>query len=101
MAAQGGLRGVQWRSCSSGVSWPLIMQGVVWLIMFRLATGVEKAVMMSKDKMVIKSIADGYIEGVAGVTGTKGKLLNALMEEKSKERSNPSDSIRTKSQEQA
>jgi hypothetical protein len=37
--------------------------------------------------LVIKPVADHHIEGMAGMTGTKGKLLRALKEEKSKERS--------------
>jgi hypothetical protein len=47
----------------------------------------------------IKSISDEYFESMAGVTGTKGKLLKALKEEKAKERFNTPDSIRTKNQE--
>jgi AbrB family looped-hinge helix DNA binding protein len=38
------------------------------------------------DAIVIKPITDDYIQKMAGVTGTKGKLLKALMEEKAKER---------------
>jgi|WetSurSiteA1Bulk_404760.scaffolds.fasta_scaffold551912_1 hypothetical protein len=53
-----------------------------------------------KGKIIVKPITDEYIEGMAGVTGTKGKLLKALREEKAKERFNPPDSNRTKSQEQ-
>jgi hypothetical protein len=59
-----------------------------------------KAALTKKDEAVIKSITDEYIEGMAGVTGTKGKLLKAFREEKTKERFNAPDSVRTKSQEQ-
>ena len=37
-------------------------------------------------EIVIKPITDEYIRRMAGITGTKGKLLKALMEEKAKER---------------
>ena len=36
--------------------------------------------------IVIKPITDEYIQKMAGITGTKGKLLKALMQEKAKER---------------
>ena len=35
-------------------------------------------------EIVVRPITDGYIESMAGVTGTKGKLLKALKEEKTK-----------------
>lgn len=38
------------------------------------------------DEIVIKPITDEYIRSMAGVMGTKGRLLNALKEEKAKER---------------
>lgn len=37
-------------------------------------------------EIVIRPITDEYLQSLAGVTGTKGKLLKALMEEKAKER---------------
>ena len=36
-------------------------------------------------EIAIKPITDDYIRNMAGMTGTKGKLLKALMEEKAKE----------------
>lgn len=42
--------------------------------------------MTRKRQTVIKPITDEYIESMAGVMGTKGKLLKALKEEKAKER---------------
>jgi hypothetical protein len=36
-------------------------------------------------EIVVKPITDEYIESMAGVMGTKGKLLKALKEEKAKE----------------
>ena len=46
----------------------------------------KKAVITGKGNMVIKPITDAYIERMAGVIGTKGKLLKALKKEKAKER---------------
>ena len=37
-------------------------------------------------EIVVRPITDEYIESMAGMTGTKGKLLRALNEEKAKER---------------
>ena len=37
-------------------------------------------------EIVIRPVTDEYLRGLAGVTGTKGKLLKALLEEKAKER---------------
>jgi AbrB family looped-hinge helix DNA binding protein len=37
-------------------------------------------------EIVIRPITDEYIHSLAGITGTKGKLLKALLEEKAKER---------------
>jgi AbrB family looped-hinge helix DNA binding protein len=52
--------------------------------------GIKKGTQVSfyeKDgEIVIKPITDEYIRSMAGITGTKGKLLKALKEEKAKER---------------
>jgi len=37
-------------------------------------------------EMVIRAVTDEYLRSLAGITGTKGKLLKALMEEKARER---------------
>jgi AbrB family looped-hinge helix DNA binding protein len=37
-------------------------------------------------EIVIRPVTDEYLRSVAGITGTKGKLLKALMDEKAKER---------------
>ena len=37
-------------------------------------------------EIVIRPITDEYLRSLAGIAGTKGKLLKALMEEKAKER---------------
>ena len=38
-------------------------------------------------EIVIKPVTDKYIQNMAGMTGTKGRLLQALKKEKAKERS--------------
>jgi AbrB family looped-hinge helix DNA binding protein len=52
--------------------------------------GIEKGTQVSlferDGEIVIKPITDEYIRGMAGITGTKGRLLKALKEEKAKER---------------
>ena len=37
-------------------------------------------------EIVIKPVTDEYLRSLAGIKGTKGKLLKALMEDKAKER---------------
>jgi AbrB family looped-hinge helix DNA binding protein len=37
-------------------------------------------------EIVIRPITDEYLRSLAGIIGTKGKLLKALMEDKAKER---------------
>jgi len=37
-------------------------------------------------EIVIKPVTDEYLRSLAGIMGTKGKLLKALMEDKAKER---------------
>jgi AbrB family looped-hinge helix DNA binding protein len=37
-------------------------------------------------EIVIRPVTDEYLQSLAGIIGTKGKLLKALMEEKAKER---------------
>jgi AbrB family looped-hinge helix DNA binding protein len=37
-------------------------------------------------EMVIRPVTNEYLRSLAGITGTKGKLLKALMDEKAKER---------------
>ncbi len=44
-------------------------------------------------KTATDPITDEYIDRIAGVTGTKGRLLKALKEEKVKERSDVSDPV--------
>jgi AbrB family looped-hinge helix DNA binding protein len=37
-------------------------------------------------EIIIRPLTDEYIRAIAGIAGTKGKLLKALQEEKSRER---------------
>jgi hypothetical protein len=46
-------------------------------------------------EIVVKPITDEYIESMAGVMGTKGKLLKALKEEKAKECCKATDPVRS------
>jgi len=52
--------------------------------------GIEKGTQVSlferDGEIVIKPITDEYIRSMAGITGTKGRLLKALKEEKARER---------------
>jgi AbrB family looped-hinge helix DNA binding protein len=52
--------------------------------------GIKKGTQVSlyerKGEIVIRPITDEYIRAMAGMAGTKGKLLKALKEEKSRER---------------
>jgi AbrB family looped-hinge helix DNA binding protein len=57
---------------------------------FRRKFGIKKGTQVSlferDGEIVIKPITDEYIRSMAGITGTKGKLLKALRVEKAKER---------------
>ena len=48
--------------------------------------GTQVCVYERNGEIAIKPITDDYIRNMAGMAGTKGKLLKALMEGKSKER---------------
>ena len=52
--------------------------------------GIKKGTLVSlyerEGEIIIKPITDEYIRKMAGMTGTKGKLLKALKQEKAKER---------------
>ena len=56
----------------------------------RAKYGIEKGTQVfvyDRDgEIVIKPVTDKYIESMAGMTGTKGKLLKALAKEKARER---------------
>ena len=53
---------------------------------FGIKKGTQVYLYERDDEIVIKPITDEYIRSMAGVMGTKGKLLKALKEDKAKER---------------
>jgi len=53
---------------------------------FGIKKGTQVYLYEREGEIVIKPITDEYIQKMAGMAGTKGKLLKALMEEKAKER---------------
>jgi AbrB family looped-hinge helix DNA binding protein len=53
---------------------------------FGIKKGTQVYLYEREGEIVIKPITDEYIQRMAGMAGTKGKLLKALMEEKAKER---------------
>jgi AbrB family looped-hinge helix DNA binding protein len=53
---------------------------------FGIKKGTQVSLFERDGEIVIKPITDEYIRSMAGITGTKGRLLKALKEEKSRER---------------
>jgi antitoxin PrlF len=53
---------------------------------FGIKQGTQVYIYERGDEIVIKPITDEYIRSLVGITGTKGRLLKALKEEKAKER---------------
>ncbi len=53
---------------------------------FNIKRGTQVYIYARDGEIVIKPVTDEYIRSLAGITGTKGKLLKALMEEKARER---------------
>jgi AbrB family looped-hinge helix DNA binding protein len=53
---------------------------------FGIKKGTQVSLYEKNGEIVIKPITDEYIRSMAGITGTKGRLLKALKEEKAKER---------------
>ncbi len=53
---------------------------------FGIKKGTQVSLYEKDGEIIIKPITDEYIRSMAGITGTKGKLLKALKEEKAKER---------------
>ena len=53
---------------------------------FGIKKGTQVFIYAKGGEIVVKPITDEYIESMAGVTGTKGKLLKALRDEKIRER---------------
>ena len=53
---------------------------------FGIRKGTQVYLYERNGEIIIKPITDEYLRNMAGITGTKGRLLKALMEEKAKER---------------
>jgi AbrB family looped-hinge helix DNA binding protein len=53
---------------------------------FGIKKGTQVSLFERDGEIVIKPITDEYIRTMAGMIGTKGKLLKALKEDKAKER---------------
>jgi AbrB family looped-hinge helix DNA binding protein len=53
---------------------------------FGIKKGTQVSLFERDGEIVIKPITDEYIRSMAGMTGTKGRLLKALKEEKARER---------------
>ncbi len=53
---------------------------------FGIKKGTQVYLYERNGEIIIKPITDEYIRSMVGITGTKGKLLKALKEEKAKER---------------
>ena len=53
---------------------------------FNIRKGTQVYLYERDNEIVMKPITDEYIERMAGMTGTKGKLLKALKDEKARER---------------
>ena len=53
---------------------------------FNIRKGTQVYLYERDNEIVMKPITDEYIERMAGMTGTKGKLLKALKDEKTRER---------------
>ena len=48
--------------------------------------GTKLCVIEKEDEIVLKPLTREYFERMAGILGTKGKLTNALLEERAQER---------------
>jgi AbrB family looped-hinge helix DNA binding protein len=53
---------------------------------FGIQKGTQVHIYDRDGEIVIRPVTDEYLRSLAGITGTKGKLLKALREEKAKER---------------
>lgn len=53
---------------------------------FNIRKGTQVYLYERDNEIVMKPITDEYIQRMAGMTGTKGKLLKALKDEKARER---------------
>lgn len=53
---------------------------------FGIRKGTQVYLYERDGEIVIRPVTDEYLRSLAGITGTKGKLLRALMEDKARER---------------
>jgi len=53
---------------------------------YNIKKGTRLFLFERKGELILRPITDEYIRAMAGITGTKGRLLRALKEEKKKER---------------
>ena len=53
---------------------------------FGIKKGTQVYLYERNGEIVIRPVTDEYLRSLAGITGTKGKLLKALLDEKAKER---------------
>ncbi len=53
---------------------------------YNLKKGTRLSLIEREGELVLRPITDEFIRAMAGMTGTKGRLLKALKEEKKKER---------------
>ncbi|HWP60171.1 MAG TPA: AbrB/MazE/SpoVT family DNA-binding domain-containing protein [Candidatus Acidoferrales bacterium] len=53
---------------------------------FGIKKGTQVYLYERDGEIVIKPITDEYLRSMAGISGTKGRLLQALMQDKAKER---------------
>jgi AbrB family looped-hinge helix DNA binding protein len=52
---------------------------------FGIKRGTQVCLYERDGEIVVRALTDEYLRGLAGITGTKGKLLKALKNEKAKE----------------
>jgi AbrB family looped-hinge helix DNA binding protein len=53
---------------------------------FGIKKGTKIAFIEQRDKLIIQPLDKGYFGAMAGILGTKGKLLRSLKEDKKRER---------------
>lgn len=53
---------------------------------FNIKKGTHLSLFERKGELILKPITDDFIRTMSGITGTQGRLLKALKEEKAKEK---------------
>jgi AbrB family looped-hinge helix DNA binding protein len=53
---------------------------------FKIRQGTQVSIFERNGEIVVRPITDEYIESCMGITGTKGRLLNALKQERARDR---------------